>query len=40
MSTRMALGVFGVLALMLQSSQDYPTRPVGLIEPFGAGGGP
>jgi len=25
---------------MLQSSQDYPTKPVRLIEPFGAGGGP
>ncbi len=28
------------LALMVQTSQDYPTRPVRLIEPFGAGGGP
>jgi len=25
---------------MLQGSQDYPTRPVRIIEPFGAGGGP
>ena len=25
---------------MLQSSQDYPTRSVRIIEPFGAGGGP
>jgi len=25
---------------MLQTSQDYPTKPVRLIEPFGAGGGP
>jgi tripartite-type tricarboxylate transporter receptor subunit TctC len=25
---------------MLQASQDYPTKPVRLIEPFGAGGGP
>ena len=28
------------LTLMLQSSQDYPTKPVRMIEPFGAGGGP
>src|SRR6266849_9269274 len=40
MSTRMALGFICSLALMLQSSQDYPTKPVRLIEPFGAGGGP
>ena len=40
MSTRMALGFICSLALMLQTSQDYPTRPVRLIEPFGAGGGP
>ena len=38
--TRMALGFVGLLALMAQSSQDYPTKPVRLIEPFGAGGGP
>jgi tripartite-type tricarboxylate transporter receptor subunit TctC len=25
---------------MLQTSKDYPTKPVRLIEPFGAGGGP
>jgi tripartite-type tricarboxylate transporter receptor subunit TctC len=30
----------GSLALILQASQNYPTRPVRLIEPFGAGGGP
>ena len=40
MSTRMALGFVCSLALMLQSSPDYPTKPVRLIEPFGAGGGP
>ena len=28
------------LALMLQTSHDYPTKAVRLIEPFGAGGGP
>ena len=40
MLTRMALGFVCSLTLMLQSSQDYPTKPVRLIEPFGAGGGP
>jgi tripartite-type tricarboxylate transporter receptor subunit TctC len=40
MSTRMALGFVCSLALMLQTSQDFPTKPVRLIEPFGAGGGP
>jgi tripartite-type tricarboxylate transporter receptor subunit TctC len=40
MSTRIALGIVFSLALMLQSSPDYPTKPVRLIEPFGAGGGP
>jgi len=25
---------------MLQSSQNYPTKPVRMVEPFGAGGGP
>src|SRR5712671_1570001 len=39
MLTRMALGFICSLTLMLQSSQDYPTKPVRLIEPFGAGGG-
>ncbi len=40
MSTRMALAFIFALALMLQTSHDYPTKPVRLIEPFGAGGGP
>ena len=40
MSSRMALGFVCSLALMLQVSQDYPTKAVRLIEPFGAGGGP
>lgn len=40
MSTRMALGFVCSLALMLQTSHDYPSQPVRLIEPFGAGGGP
>jgi len=40
MSTRMLLAFVCSLALILQASQDYPTRPVRLIEPFGAGGGP
>src|SRR3982075_4600030 len=40
MLTRIVLGFVCSLTLMLQSSQDYPTKPVRLIEPFGAGGGP
>ena len=39
MSIRMALGFVCSLALMLQSSQEYPTKPVRVVEPFGAGGG-
>ena len=38
--TRMALGLVCLLTLMAQSSQDYPTKRVRVIEPFGAGGGP
>jgi tripartite-type tricarboxylate transporter receptor subunit TctC len=40
MSTRIAMGIVCSLALMLQSSQKYPTKPVRMVEPFGAGGGP
>jgi tripartite-type tricarboxylate transporter receptor subunit TctC len=40
MSTRMALGFVFWLSVMLQVSQDYPPKPVRIIEPFGAGGGP
>src|SRR5467141_2490347 len=40
MSTRMALGLFLLLSTMPQVSQDYPLKPVRMIEPFGAGGGP
>src|SRR3979411_1856440 len=40
MLTRIVLGFVCSLTLMLQSSQDYPTKRVRVIEPFGAGGGP
>ena len=43
MSTRMVLGLVGLvcsLVVMLQGSEDYPAKPVRIIEPFGAGGGP
>ncbi len=36
----MAMGMVCSLALMLQSSENYPTKPVRMVEPFGAGGGP
>jgi tripartite-type tricarboxylate transporter receptor subunit TctC len=36
----MALVFVCSLPLMLASAQDYPAKPVRLIEPFGAGGGP
>jgi tripartite-type tricarboxylate transporter receptor subunit TctC len=40
MSTRMALGFVFLLSVLLQASPDYPSKPVRMIEPFGAGGGP
>jgi tripartite-type tricarboxylate transporter receptor subunit TctC len=36
----MALGFFLLASAMPQVSQDYPSKPVRMIEPFGAGGGP
>src|SRR5246127_2287341 len=40
MLTRMALGFVFWVSVILQVSQDYPSKPVRMIEPFGAGGGP
>src|SRR6266481_2569907 len=40
MLTRMALGFVLSLSVILQVFQDYPSKPVRMIEPFGAGGGP
>ena len=40
MLTRRALGFFLLLSAMPQGSHDYPSKPVRMIEPFGAGGGP
>jgi tripartite-type tricarboxylate transporter receptor subunit TctC len=36
----LVLGFVFSLAVTLRSSEDYPTRPMRMIEPFGAGGGP
>src|ERR1700740_3313660 len=40
MSTWMALGFLLLLSAVPQGSQDYPSKLVRIIEPFGAGGGP
>jgi len=40
MSTRLIFGFVFSLAVILQSFQTYPTKPIRMIEPFGAGGGP
>ena len=40
MLTRIALRFVFSLTAILQVSQDYPSKPVRMVEPFGAGGGP
>jgi len=40
MASRMIFGVVFFVAVMLQNFQGYPAKPVRMIEPFGAGGGP
>src|ERR1700730_10871863 len=40
MLTRMALGFDLSLIVILQASHDFSWKPVRMIEPFGAGGGP
>ncbi len=40
MSSRMVLGFGFSLAVIMQSFQGYPRKPVRMIESFGAGGGP
>ena len=37
---RIAMGIVCSLARILQTSENYPTKPVRMVEPFGAGGGP
>ena len=36
----MLCSLAGMLPVMLRSSDDYPAKPVRIIKPFGAGGGP
>jgi len=40
MASRMIFWVVFFVAVVLQSFQGYPAKPVRMIEPFGAGGGP
>lgn len=40
MSGRETLAILFTLLVMLRGSDDYPTKPVRIVEPFGAGGGP
>lgn|SRR5262249_19817699 len=39
MPIRIALGLVCSLALTLQASEHFPSKPVRIVEPFGAGGG-
>src|SRR6478672_1162556 len=40
MLARLALAILCSLPTSLHGSDDYPAKPVRIIEPFGAGGGP